>query len=278
MFRKNGNRKRRKAALPGTKIRTGRWLDWSRQFTGRHERSPLRRPAPHFMLAGHAGSILQRIERWYRISSRLLSQLNLSITSRFSTRLSSVHQSNFHGSPQNHIQWFHSRTDVTPESTRAPEHLTSRLTVLRPYELHTEQQQSQLVETQFRQHLSTPALMRIFTRTEKSTSSSSSTRFETAVGRNHTQLIHRVLTERQRYEDLRRSLISREQKMFAPPTNTRLIETTTTQSIRTPQPTPAWGGQRADISQVNLERLTDQIVRTIDNRIIAHRERTGQVF
>jgi len=278
MFRKNGNRKRLKAELPGTKIRTGRWLDWSLQFTGRHKRSPLRRPAPHFMLAGHAGSILQRIERWYHLSSRLLSQLNLSITARFSTRLSSVHQSNFHGSTQNHIQWFHSRTGVTAESTRAPENLIPRLTVLRPSELHTEQQPSQLVETQFRHQLSAPALMRMLTRTETSTSSSSSTRFETTVGRNHTQLIHRAITERQRYEDVRRSLISREQKMFAPPTNLESIETTATESIRTPEPMPAWSQQRADMAQVNLEHLTDQIVRTIDSRIIAHRERTGQVF
>jgi hypothetical protein len=207
-----------------------------------------------------------------------LSQLNLSITPRFFTRLTSMHQSDFHNSPQTHIQWFHSRIDATAEGTRAPEHSTSRVTVLRPSELLTPHRESHFIETHFRQHLSTSALTRIFTRMENSTRDSSSRHFETILRQDHTQLIHRMITGRQRYEDLRRALISREQKMSAPPTNTRVIETTATQSIRTAQQVPAWGQQRTDVSQVNLEHLTDQIVRTIDSRIIAHRERTGHVF
>jgi hypothetical protein len=274
MSRKNGNGNRQ-ASEPAA-IQTDRWLAWSRRLAGRHERDALRRPALHFMLANRAHSIRERIEHWYQLSSRFLSQLNLSITSQFSTRLGRMHQTNFHGPPQNHIQWFHFGTGGTTNSARAPENSTSRLTVLRPYELRTARERSRLVESHFRPHFSTSLLTRTFVRLEKP--GSSSARFETILRSDQAQLIHRTITERQHHEGSRRSFISREHKTLTPNTNIRSLETTATQSVRNAPQMPAWGQQRPDVPQLNLEHLTDQIVRTIDSRIIAHRERTGQVF
>lgn len=278
MSRNNGNGTRRQAALAGPKIQTNRWLAWSRQFVDRHRSIRVRRPAPSFMLAVRSAVIQQRIQRCYQMPARLLGQFNLSISPHFSTSLIGARQAIIFGSLRNRVEWFHLRTNDAALTARRPETGTSRLTVVSPAQLPAREGQSPSAETHFRHYLSRSAFSRIFVRLEESTRNSVFARFETVVRQSHSQLIHRITTERQRTEDLRRSLMSREQKTYATAPKIKSNGIAAAESTQTPQAATAWQSRMPDASPVNLERLTEQVVRSIDSRIIAHRERTGQIF
>jgi hypothetical protein len=227
------------------------------------------------MLAVRAGFILRRIERCYYTTSRLVSQLNLSINSYFSTWLSRTRQSFFFSSPQKRIEPFHFRPNATAAPAPTTGNSVSRLTVLRAAELPAYVAQANGSETYLRRRFSTSAIK---WRLEQANRTSLPARFENRLSQSHLQLIHRITTERQRNEDFRRSAISREHKTYPTATNIRSAESAAAESIRTSQAPPGWQQQTPDVWPMNMERLTDQIVRTIDSRIIAHRERTGQVF
>jgi hypothetical protein len=97
-------------------------------------------------------------------------------------------------------------------------------------------------------------------------------------------MVNRVINERKRYEDLRRTLVDREQL--------RLPRAVTNAEVESPLAvTPKRSAGAADplamspnpthglaTFPIDMDRLTDQVVRTIDSRIIAHRERLGRVF
>jgi len=119
-------------------------------------------------------------------------------------------------------------------------------------------------------------LMRVFDREYKP--ASDLTRFEARLVQRSFQLVTRVLTERRRLEeDVRRHFVSREQRVTPAVNNNAMAENTVYESSRTmrtgtDRPTTPSGWP------IDIEKLTEQVVRNIDSRIIAHRERTGSVF
>lgn len=99
---------------------------------------------------------------------------------------------------------------------------------------------------------------------------------ETPPAERNVGIVQRVVEERRRVEEpARRTLIVREQRDAS--RVAAAAQETVVQSPRGLQ-VGAQGMFRTDASSIDLEQLTDRVVRNIDNRIIAHRERTGRLF
>jgi hypothetical protein len=93
------------------------------------------------------------------------------------------------------------------------------------------------------------------------------------------QILRRVVEERQRVEaSERRTIMTRQQKEV-----TSVVTAAEAREVMMHSPHgPKVGGsgmtQTASPPAINLEQLTDQVVRHIDSRIVAHRERMGKLF
>jgi hypothetical protein len=123
--------------------------------------------------------------------------------------------------------------------------------------------------------------MRVFTRLDETTRSFLALNFESRLTQSSSQITRRITTERRRNEDFRRSLTSRDYRSYESRTNIRPAETAVVASARTSKASlasPAHHSQTGETWPVDIERLTEQVVRSIDSRIVAHRERTGQLF
>jgi hypothetical protein len=123
------------------------------------------------------------------------------------------------------------------------------------------------------------AFIRIFNRSKVSNEPGSDLRRFAAVTIGHgARLINRIVTERNRLEETaRRSFVTRVHREPVPVAKQAVSEPTIYES--SVNRSASWG---PPINQsgwpVDIEKLTDQVVRSIDGRIVAHRERIGKVF
>ncbi|HUS09306.1 MAG TPA: hypothetical protein VMZ30_02480 [Pyrinomonadaceae bacterium] len=247
-----------------------RWATWADGLRNRHARIPIRYHAMTLVLA-RIQSSHSYVERWQSTYLKQLPTIRLSIGPillRFS--------------------------DTTIRSLRAPLAVTTETAgrITREFVYNTPPHSQQLLFNQhqplipntdvsfktsaaeLRDRLFQSPLLRVFER--QATAGSALPHFEARVLKRGLQLIDRVLIGRERVEEtVRRILVSREQRASGSaatkiPEN-KLFESP--HSLRTAPAGPDYSG-----GQIDLERLTEQVVRNIDSRIIAHRERTGRVF
>jgi hypothetical protein len=258
-------------------IRSDRWTRWARMLEQRHGRIAVRYRALAFILARNQAVSFRQIERWHHSSSQLLPKIRLSIGPVFLRYLNKGMGSLFGAPASKSFTWlshrFNAEQHVKPHDSHQPSSESYLRTPADPYP------PSQAAGHNFQNSLFQPALMRVFTRLDEVVQSSASTSFETRLVQSSLQLVNRVTEERRRVEDSRRSLASREQREYARVLrNARSPEAVVFESARALPAAPAGSAQARDAWSLDIERLTEQVVRSIDSRIIAHRERTGRVF
>jgi hypothetical protein len=101
-------------------------------------------------------------------------------------------------------------------------------------------------------------------------------RHETLLVERSLQVVRRVVDERRRVEEqARRSLVAREQRSAS--RTPAAAQETVMQSPRGLR-VGAQGPAQTAAPVIDIEQLTDRVVRNIDSRIIAHRERMGKLF
>jgi hypothetical protein len=99
---------------------------------------------------------------------------------------------------------------------------------------------------------------------------------ETLVIERSLRITQRVVDERRRVEERTlRKLVAREQR--SAPRTTAAVQETAMQSPRGSL-VGARGMMQTTAPPIDIEQLTDRVVRNIDSRIIAHRERMGKLF
>ena len=255
--------------------RSDRWTTWAQWLRTRHARIAIRHHAMGLVLAKSQMISLRQVERWQHTSARLLPRIQLSIGPillRFgdaATRLllalpgAKVEKNSGGGTPvsadrsqRNGQTWFLNQPPSAASTGAGVPFRTSRAVL-----------QTSLFQS---------PLMRVFDREGKP--ASDLTRFEARLVQRNLQLVTRVLTERRRLEeDVRRHFVSREQRVTPAVNNNAMAENTVFESSRTTRT----GTDRTTTPSgrpIDVEKLTEQVVRNIDSRIIAHRERTGRAF
>ena len=260
--------------------RSDRWTTWAQWLRTRHARIAIRYHALGLILARNQLISRRQIEHRHHHSARLLSRIQLSIGPillRFgdaATRLLlALPRSRDEKSPGG----------VTPESVdrgqRNGQHWS--LNQLQLNQLQGAASTGAGVpfrtSSAVRQDSSFQSpLMRVFDRESKP--ASDLTRFEARLVQRSLQLVTRVLTERRRLEeDVRRHFVSREQRVTPAVNNNAIAENTVFESSRTMR-TGTDGPATPSGWPIDIEKLTEQVVRAIDGRIVAHRERLGRVF
>ncbi len=250
-----------------------RWTTWALMLQGRHARSAMRYHALSFILARNQAIRRAQVERWQHMYLKQLPTIRLSIGPillRFGDPAICSHLARpavTTGEPREVSREFiYSRPQrSTQRSFNQPQPFGTGADV--PFKAS----RAELQDTVFRS-----PLVRVFEREGKP--ASELTRFESRVVQRSLQLVKRVQTGRTRLEeDVRRNFVSREQRTTPAVTKNAIAENTVFESSRSMR-TGTAGPTDMSGRPIDIERLTEQVVRNIDSRIIAHRERTGRIF
>ncbi|HEX5085206.1 MAG TPA: hypothetical protein VFY40_24480 [Blastocatellia bacterium] len=253
-----GERRKRSAAPHN------RWLGWAQSLAGRHARVAESRRGLSLTFLRPAAPLLFNCERWTRAAWAISPQINLSI----SPVLRSLQP----------IGGDESTDRQMPERQRT--------TLLSGFNADSggktiagrrgEPSPIGAVEQIIRQS----PLQRVFVRAmdEESGGAAAAYRIqrETLLIERSLRMTRRVVDERLRVEEpARRTLVARESR--SAPRTTAAVRETAMQSPRGAL-VGARGMMQAAAPPIDIEQLTDRVVRNIDSRIIAHRERMGKLF
>ena len=242
-----------------------RWTTWAKGFHARYFRIGYRGWSLALVLAGNHAFSLQRVDKWYCRSLQLFANLRLSIgpfIQRHKVARSAGPTFTEFAAP-----------DGSSNGQSPPDH-----------ELSVRQNILPLKDSFSIQHvadMSHPPILlpiqRVSSRLNETFERQLIARFEVRSLASRFEFTNRVINERQRLEErTRRTEITARLREYPKPSTgkvERISESERTMqsvSVRTSQMTGGWS--------LDLERLTDQVVRNIDSRLIAHRERMGTVF
>jgi hypothetical protein len=121
-------------------------------------------------------------------------------------------------------------------------------------------------------------ITRVSSRLHETLETQLSTRLDVQSVGQSVQLVNRVINERMRLEEqTRRTLVTRHLRENSKSETVRRDQIVS-ESERTAPSVSTQRGQVPGSWPFDIERLTDQVVRSIDSRILAHRERMGNVF
>jgi hypothetical protein len=102
---------------------------------------------------------------------------------------------------------------------------------------------------------------------------------ESLVTRRSRQILHRLLEERQRIEVLAsRSLVMRQQQPAPAGAGTETASTVRQSPWGPRVGAPGMAPQATAPAAIDLDLLTEKVVRQIDQRLVAYRERMGKLF
>jgi len=238
------------------KAPANRWLDWAQTLSERRGRIALRHGSLSLIFAQPQTMIFSRVERWRQVSLTFNPQIKLAIN-----RI--LRQAVRHESPAP----FAARTETAFASPalKSDEGLMS--------------------EAWHGGHAGYSGLTpseRVFARARAEEAGDAATVFhsrqETLLVQRSLQFAQRVADERRRLEEqTRRSLVIRKQR-DAPKTAANGVQEETVFQSPLGSRVGATGTNQFAPLPIDIERLTDQVVRNIDQRIVAHRERMGRVF
>ena len=248
--------------------RENRWLNWAQSLADRHSRVGANRRGLSLTFLQPARTPLFSCERWSRAAWTIAPQINLSI----SRILRFLQPSGEDESAGMQMRERRGKTIVERrgESPRmvAVEHIEGLAANLRAF-----------VAERRSDALQNP-LQRVFARAmaEESgeTATTSRAQRETLILEQSLRITRRVVDERRRVEEqMRRTIVAREQRSAS--RTSAAAQETVSQSPRGSR-VAAQGLAQTTAPVIDIEQLTDRIVRNIDSRIIAHRERMGRVF
>lgn len=240
---------------------------------------PIRSRAPARVLAENRAFILKQVERRYFASANVRSHLQLSINpilrclnreirSLFTAATLKKHKLLNRSFSQNATGHEPSYKRNFVRTSRSDSHSIQ----------HSGPPASTVINSSTNDH-SSAAFIRIFNRSKVSNEPGSDLRRFAAVTIGHgARLINRIVTQRNRVDETaRRSFVTRVNREAASAAKQAVSERTIYESSLNQSP-----GWRPPMNQsgwpIDIEKLTDQVVRSIDGRIVAHRERIGKVF
>ena len=260
---------RRWESLPRQTSSPERWLGWARAVGVRYLRNAIGPQSLALVLVEQRSIIQSRIERWQHVAFTVRPRIKLTLNS-------AVWSSNL-----NFVYSLGSQALSSEPSSRSVVE-TSFRTLARNWTEKTFSFVQRLKETEVKRHSETlPALTRVFTRSSQANENrgvAMNHTFDTPVARHSLALTRRVTDERSRVEDqVSRTLLTLKQQ-HETTKNVRRIEETV---IHSPSEFNSRSAERfgaPNRAPIDIEQLTDQVVRQIDNRMISYRERLGKVF
>ena len=256
-------------SLPRQKALPERWLGWGRAIGLRYLRNAMRSQSLALVLVEQRSVIHSRIERWQPAAFTIRPRINLTLNSAvWSNNLNIVY------GRDNHT---HSRE---PSGRSVVE--TSFRSLARNCTEKTFSFAQRLKETEIKRHTEAlPALTRVFTRSVQAHESrgvAATVAFDAPIARHSLALTRRVKDERTRIEDqISRTLLTLKQQ-HETTKDVRRIEETVVHSASEFNSRSAERFGALNHAPIELEQLTDQVVRQIDNRMVSYRERLGKVF
>ena len=256
-------------SLPRQKASPERWFGWARAVGLRYLRNAIRPQSLALVLFEQRSIIHSRIERWQHTAFTIRPRINLTLNSAvWSSKFNIVYQAEnpTHGKE--------------PSGRSVVE--TSFRTLARNWTEKTFTFVQRLKETEIKRHTEAlPALTRVFSRSSQSHETRPITpnlAFDAPVARHSLALTRRVTDERSRIEDqISRTLLTLKQQ-HETTKNVRRIEETVVHSASEFNSRSAERFGALNRAPIDIEQLTDQVVRQIDNRMISYRERLGKVF
>jgi hypothetical protein len=264
---------------PNRRRPANRWAVWAQIIRERHGRMPIRSRAPARVLAGNRAVIMKQVERRYFASANFRSYLRLSIApilrclNREIRSLSTA--STWKKQTLLNRSFSQSPTGREPSSNR-------ELVRMNRWDSHSIKHPgppAPTVTNSSTNDYASSAFIRIFNRSKVSNEPGSDLRrFAAVTIRDGARLINRIVTERTRLEETaRRSFVTRVNREAASAAKRAVSERTIYESSVNQSP-----GWEPPMNQsgwpIDIEKLTEQVVRSIDGRIVAHRERIGRVF
>jgi hypothetical protein len=248
-----------------------RWTTWAQALKGRHTRIAIRHQTLTFIMARTQSSCNTIAERWQYLIKQLPT-IRLSI-GPILLRFGDTAIRSLLAMPP--VTTATAQRKVTREFVYSKPEPGEQLSVQqKPFTSTRNDGAYKASRARLHDILFSSPLMRVFGR---DVTTASAPRVEAQLLSRGSQLYDRVLKGRRRIEEnVRRNLVNREQHATGSATPKAIAENTVFESSHTRRsgmPGPDFSGWPIDIG-----RLTEQVVRNIDNRIIAHRERTGRVF
>lgn len=255
-----------------------RWVDWAQMLYERHARVPFRSRGLAVVLAENRSMTLREVERRYFAPANFLSQIRLSIAPVLRGLDREVRSRLSQSTLKEFATLAHAFTHTRSERDRY--HTKELLKTRRDfYSLANPPASAQRVVEELTNSHDTSAFVRIFNRFLVNRGPESTLqRNEAAAIRPGMQLIKRIVTDRKRLEEnMRQGLVTRVHRETTRAAQRTVSERTVYEAAPNRNTTSAsWVNQNS--SPVNIEQLTEQVVRNIDGRIVAHRERLGKVF
>ena len=277
---------RRQTALPG------RWLGWARAVGLRYLRSAIRPQSLALVLAQKHAMICARLERWEHAALTICPRINVTLSSIVwppggagaSTR--NLIQTSFRTLSQN---W----TKVSSQLVRLP-HGGAVEPLLENNQTHSgirsHQSAAEILDApssleiarrsvdSVREVELLPGLHRVLARLRyrEGRDVSPGLVFDSSVTRHSFALIRRVMDERRRIEDQTYRVLTFQQRETTK--DIRHVEETVFHSARDSNLRSVEKIAALTRTPIDIEQLTEQVVRQIDNRIVAHNERFGKVF
>ena len=242
-----------------------RWTTWTKAFQARYLRIRYRSRDLALVLAGSHEFSLQRVDKWYCRSLQLFANLRLSIGPF-------IQQPKVASRAAPTLKEFAAPGERSNEQSPPDHQLSVRQNMLPLKDSFSIQNVADISRA--------PILLpiqRVSSRLHETFERQLTARFEVRFIVQSFELINRVINERQRLEEgTRRTVINTNLREYPKPSTVKgegISESEGTMqsgTVRTSQMTGGW--------PLDLERLTDQVVRNIDSRLVAHRERMGTVF
>jgi len=261
--------------------RENRWLGWSQSLAERHSRVAANHRAMSLTFLHPATTLLFDCGRWLHAAWTITQQINLSI----GPILRSLQPA---GGYELASRQEMERQRALPSSRFTPN--SGAKTIVErwgePSRIKSAEQIEDLVANlqtvvvKQERHTWLRPLQRVFARAKAVEAGEMATvsraQHETLLVERSLQIVRRVVDERRRVEEqTRRTLVARQQR--SAPQVAPADRETVMQSPRGLQ-VGAQGMTRTTAPLIDIEQLTDRVVRNIDSRIIAHRERMGTLF
>jgi hypothetical protein len=260
-------------------VPSNRWTGWAQSVRERHGRILLRHHGVGMALAQPPERLYVSCQRWEHAAWTLCPQIHLAISPI-------LRQTVWRGAPVLPMP------QACPASPRPPSLIGQRAPAQQPAERWAvERDLADVNPLGEQQPLVLPALdtdwhmplKRVFARVNvedvHETVTVSQVTRQSLVAQQSLQMLRRVVEERQRVEAWeRRAIMTRQQKEVTPVVTAAEAREVVMHSPRGPRVGGSGITQTASPPAIDLEQLTEQVVRHIDSRIVAHRERLGRPF
>jgi hypothetical protein len=265
------------------------WISWARTLGMRYLRIAIRHHGLSMVLAQRRAAMQSRIEHWQQGALTICPKINLTIRQLLPLNRNTIATSFLFRAPAE-VQPVNtervSQTWLTPAKEplfiRGSASTESHLTTARIFDTGPGPNlRAEKAGASFRGYAldSQSPLTRVFARFQYPDGGQPLTgsRFETALIRHSLEFVKQIREERTRVEDLaHRPLLTVQQR--EPVNAVRRVEETVFQSPRELKLSAADQAALLAGTRFNIEQLTDQVVRRIDDRLVAHQERLGKVF